>query len=182
MEQTRDHAWQLTMENISSESLRRHCLAGEAAMRHYARHFGQDEEMGGIAGLLHDLDYEKFPDKHPWQGVELLRSMDYPPEVIQAILGHASFTNTPRESLMAKCLFAVDELAGFVVACSRVHPEGIAGLESKSVLKKLKRKDFAANVSRQEIDKGAEELGVAKENHIKMIIEALRADVKTLSN
>lgn len=180
MEQTREDAWKLVIENIDSESLRRHCLAVEAAMRHYARHFGQNEEMWGISGLLHDLDYEKFPNEHPWQAVKLLESLRYPQEITEAILGHANFTNTPRQSLMAKCLYAVDELAGFVVACAYVHPQRLAGLEAKSVSKKLKRKDFAANVSRDEIAQGVGELGLDRENHIQMVIAALRSREKEL--
>ena len=140
MEQTRDQSWKLVSQYIQSVSLRRHCLAVEAAMRHYARHFNEDEELWGITGIL----------------------------------GHANFTNTPRQTLMAKCLYAVDELAGFVVACAYVNPRRLAGLEARSVIKKLKRKDFAANVGRHEIEQGIAELGVGRDNHIQMIIDALR--------
>lgn len=170
----RNEAWKLLTEHVESESLRRHCLAVEAAMRAYAQKHGQDPDKWGMVGLLHDFDYEKFPQEHPFRGSEILKERGYSDEIVRAILGHASFSGVPRDTQMAKCLFAVDELAGFIVACALVRPEKLAGLESKSVKKKLKRKDFAANVSREEIEQGVAELGIDKDEHIGNVISALR--------
>lgn len=161
MDITRDQAYNLMCEWVKSESLRKHMLCVEAAMRAYARKYGEDEEMWGMAGLVHDFDYEKFPEYdaekkigHPFEGVKHLESLKYPPEIIEAILGHAIYSAVPRVSQMAKCLFAVDELCGFIVACAYPRPEKLIGLEAKSVIKKLKDKSFAAKVSRDDIELG----------------------------
>lgn len=143
-------------------------------MRAYAAKYGGDAEIWGITGLLHDFDYEQFPSEHPFKGVAILKERGYPEEIIQAILGHASFSGVPRESTMAKCLFAVDELCGFIVACALVRPTRLEGLEVKSVKKRLKEKSFAAKVNREEIAQGITELGVTEDEHISLIIKALR--------
>lgn len=177
---TRDEAWELVCEWTESESLRRHMLAVEAAVRAYARHFDADEETWAIAGLVHDLDYERYPDLetgHPRAGVEELRSRGYPEEVVHAVLAHADFMGVPRETLLDKALFGCDELAGFITACSYVRPEGIAGLKPKSVKKKLKQPSFAAAVSRDDIRVGADELGAESgldfDQHIQKVIDAM---------
>lgn len=177
---TRENAWKLLTEYTESESLRGHCLAVEAAMRAYAKHFGEDEELWGIAGLLHDFDYEKFPNpnhfpdkEHPYEGSKILCEKGYPEEMITAILGHAVYSGVARETLMAKTLFAVDELCGFVVAVARVRPTHFEGMKPKSVKKNLKDKRFAAKVSREEIEQGIQELGVDKDEHIQRVIDAL---------
>lgn len=143
-------------------------------MRAYAAKYGGDAEIWGITGLLHDFDYERFPSGHPFKGVEILKERGYPEEIIQAILGHATFSGVPRESQMAKCLFAVDELCGFIVACALVRPTRLEGLEVKSVKKRLKENSFAAKVNREEISQGMAELGVPEDEHISLIIKALR--------
>lgn len=177
----RDQARQLLSEWIKSESLRRHMLCVEAAMRAYAKKHGESEEAWGIAGLLHDLDYEKYPmfnveDKtgHPYEGVRHLESLGYPKEIIEAILGHATYSNTPRISKMAKALYAVDELCGFITACAYMRPDRLESLVAKSVKKKLKDKGFAAKVSRNDIYKGAEEFGVDLDEHINFVIASLK--------
>lgn len=177
---TRDDAWELVCEWTESDSLRKHMLAVEAALRAYARRLGADEETWAIAGLVHDLDYERYPDLetgHPRHGVEELRKLGYPDEVIHAVLGHAEFMGVPRESLLDKALFACDELAGFIAACSYVRPEGIAGMKTKSVKKKLKQPSFAAGVSREDVYRGAEELepetGLDFDQHVQFVIDAL---------
>ena len=169
------HEW------VQSEALRRHMLCVEAAMRAYAGKYGGDEEMWGQAGLLHDFDYEKFPtydvaaqSGHPYEGAAELRSQDYPPEIIEAIVGHALYSGVPRTTQMAKCLFACDELCGFVVACARLRPDGFVTLAAKSVKKKLKDKSFAAKVSRADIEQGIAELGADRDAHIDFVIAALR--------
>lgn len=169
----REQAWQLLSEYVKSPLLK-HCLAVEAAMRAYAAKYGGDKEIWGITGLLHDFDYEQFPSEHPFKGVDILKERGYPEEIIQAILGHASFSGVPRESQMAKCLFAVDELCGFIIACALVRPTRLEGLEPKSVKKRLKEKSFAAKVNREEISQGLAELGVPEDEHISLIIKALR--------
>ena len=181
---TREEAWELVCEWIESESLRRHLLGVEAAMRGYARRYGADEELWGITGLVHDLDYERFPDLddaengHPRTALRLFEELDWPPELIEAVAGHATFLNVPRESDLAKVLFAVDELSGFIAACAYVRPTGIEGLAPKSVKKKLKQPSFAAAVNRDEVRQGAEELGVDFDEHVAFVIEAMaeRAD------
>jgi putative nucleotidyltransferase with HDIG domain len=172
----RQEAWELLCEWTESDSLRKHMLAVEAAMRAYARKFGEDEERWGITGLLHDMDYEKHPtpDEHPMVGVRELESRGYPQDVIHAIKGHAEYLDVPRDTLMSKTLYAVDELSGFIVACALVRPEGLDGLKAKSVRKKMKQKSFAAAVNREDIVRGAEELGVDLGEHIEFVALALR--------
>lgn len=181
---SREEAWDLLAEWVESPSLRKHCLAVEAAMVAYARKHGADEERWAVAGLLHDADYERFPDLddaengHPRTILRVLRERDVDPEIVDAIAGHAPFLGVARETDMAKTLYAVDELSGFVVACAYVRPEGIHGMTPKSVKKKLKTPAFAAAVNRDEVREGAEELGVDFDEHIRTIIAALedRAD------
>lgn len=181
-------AWSLVCEWTQSESLRKHMLAVETAMRAYARQLGADEEAWAIAGLLHDFDYERFPndahsatEEHPSHGVRHLRTLGVPEEICLAIMGHAEYTGTPRESAMAKALFAVDELCGLVTAATYVRPSrSILDLEASSVRKKMKDKGFARGVSREDITKGAEELGVALEAHIAFVVEALKANAAAL--
>jgi putative nucleotidyltransferase with HDIG domain len=181
---SRAEALDLLTEWVQSESLRRHCLAVEASMVAYARRQGADEEAWAVAGLLHDADYERHPDMddtengHPRTILRHLRERDAPEEIIDAIAGHAPFLDVPRETPMAKTLFAVDELSGFVIACAAVRPEGIHGLTPKSVKKKLKMSAFAAAVSREDVRQGAEELGVDFDEHLTVVIGALeeRAD------
>jgi putative nucleotidyltransferase with HDIG domain len=183
-EVSRAEAWDLLSEWVQSPSLRRHCLAVEAAMVGYARRYGADEEAWAVAGLLHDADYERHPDMddtvdgHPRTIMRYLAERDASPEIVDAIAGHATFLDVPRESDMAKALFAVDELSGFIVACAYVRPEGIHGMTPKSVKKKLKTVAFAAAVNRAEVRQGAEELGVDFDEHLRFVIGALeeRAD------
>jgi putative nucleotidyltransferase with HDIG domain len=179
---TRDEALELMQEHTKSPSLRQHMLAVEAAMRAYAAKYGEDPEPWGIAGLLHDFDYERYPndahsstEEHPGWGVRLLREQGLPEPLCRAILGHASYTGVPRDTLMARALFAVDELCGFLVACALVRPSKSFGdLEVTSVKKKLKDKAFARGVNRDEVREGAEELGVPLDEHIAFVIQALR--------
>ncbi|MEP6953543.1 MAG: HDIG domain-containing metalloprotein [Solirubrobacteraceae bacterium] len=175
---SRDEAWTLLTEWVESESLRRHCLAVEASMRAYARERGADEELWGVVGLLHDMDYERFPDLetgHPRMALEELERRDVDPAIIRAIASHADFMGVPRETPMEKTLYAVDELSGFVVACAYVRPQGLEGMTPKSVKKKLKTPAFAAAVDRDEVRAGAEELGVDLDAHIALVIAALQA-------
>src|ERR671918_84466 len=183
---TRDQAWNLVCEWISSDSLRKHVLGVEAAMRAYARQGGEDEELWGITGLVHDLDYERYPDLdtgHPRHALKELEARGYPSDVIDAVAGHAEFLGVPRETPMAKTLFAVDELSGFIAACALVRPTGIVGMRTKSVRKKLKQPSFAAKVDRDQIDRAIEELGVDETEHIQRVIDAMaaRADELGLS-
>ena len=155
---TRDEAWQLVTEWIESDSLRKHLLGVEAAMRAYAREYGEDEELWAVTGIVHDLDYERYPDLetgHPRMALEELRRLGYPEEVVDAVAGHAEFLNVPRETRMARALYAVDELSGFIAACALVRPTGIHGMTPKSVKKKLKQPSFAAAVNRDEVREGA---------------------------
>jgi len=173
MEVTRDEAWRLFCEWTQSESLRKHVLGVEAAMVGYARERGEDEELWAATGILHDLDYEKHPDLHtghPRFALEELRSRGYPEEMIDAIAGHALYLGAPRETPLAKTLFAVDELSGFIAACALVRPTGIHGMTPKSVKKKLKTPAFAAGVNRDEVRQGAEELGVDFDEHVRKVI------------
>ena len=178
---SREEAWDLLAEWVESPSLRKHCLAVEAAMVAYAEKHGEDPERWAVAGLLHDADYERFPDLddaengHPRTILRVLKERDLDPEIVDAIAGHAPFLGVPRESLMAKTLYAVDELSGFIVACAYVRPEGIHGMTPKSVKKKLKTPAFAAAVNRDEVREGAEELGVDFDEHIRTVIAALEA-------
>jgi predicted hydrolase (HD superfamily) len=179
---TRDEALALMHEHTRSPSLRQHMLAVEAAMRAYAAKHGADTDAWGIVGLLHDFDYERFPnathsptDGHPAWGVTLLRERGLPEPMCRAILGHATYSGVPRDAPMARALFAVDELCGFLVACALVRPsKSFADLEVSSVKKKLKDKAFARGVNRDEVRQGAEELGVPLDEHIAFVIEALR--------
>src|SRR3712207_6165484 len=172
----REESWELLCEWTESDSLRKHMLAVEAGMRAYARRFGEDEEKWGITGLLHDMDYEKHPtpDEHPMVGVRELESRGYPQDVIHAIKGHADYLDVPRDTLMSKTLYAVDELSGFIVACALMRPEGLENMKAKSVRKKMKQKSFAAAVNREDIVRGAEELGVDLNEHIEFVAYALR--------
>jgi putative nucleotidyltransferase with HDIG domain len=184
---SRDEAWQLVTEWIESDSLRKHLLGVEAAMRAYAREYGEDEELWAVTGLLHDLDYERYPDLgtgHPRKALELFEQLDYPQELIDAVAGHATFLGVPRETRMAKTLFAVDELSGFIAACALVRPTGIEGMAPKSVKKKLKQPSFAAGVNREEVQQGADELGVDFTEHVAFVIGAMqeRADELGLGN
>jgi putative nucleotidyltransferase with HDIG domain len=171
-----------------SDSLRKHMLSVEAAMRAYARHYGEDEERWGITGLLHDFDYERFPNaaqaaetEHPSEGVRHLRSLGYPDDVCEAILGHALFTGVPRLTRMAKTLFAVDELCGLVTAAALVRPSrSVLDLEASSVKKKMKDKAFARGVSRDDVINGAADLGVELDTHIAFVIEAMRGSASSL--
>src|SRR5947208_6036466 len=173
---SRDDAWELFCEWTESDSLRKHVLGVEAAMRAYAREYGEDEELWAVTGIVHDLDYERYPDLetgHPRKALEELRQLDYPEEVIDAVAGHATFLSVPRTTRMAKALYAVDELSGFVAACALVRPTGIHGMAPKSVRKKLKTPSFAAKVDREQIRRGIEELGVDEAEHIQLVIDAL---------
>jgi predicted hydrolase (HD superfamily) len=172
----RQDALTLLKEYTKNEALLRHMYAVEAAMRAYARKFGEDEDKWGIVGLLHDFDYEKYPNApdHPLRGSEVLKQKGYPEDVRLAILGHATYSGVPRDTQMAKTLYAVDELCGFIMACSLVRPNKISDLQTSSVKKKLKDKSFAANVNREDILKGTEELGVPLDEHIQFVIDAMK--------
>ena len=176
MELTRDRAWETLTTYTKSESLLRHALAVEAAVRGYARRFGEDEELWGVTALLHDFDYEMHPtlDKHPQDGAQILRDEGYPEEIIESILSHAEHLAMPRDTPLKKTLFACDELAGFIHACGLVRPTGLDGLEPKSVKKKLKQPSFAAGVHRDEVYAGAELLGIDLDEHIVNVVEALQ--------
>jgi putative nucleotidyltransferase with HDIG domain len=173
----------LMQEYTASESLRKHMLAVEGAMRAYAQKFGEDEERWGNTGLIHDFDHERFPhaahsptEEHPSEGVRVLRSRGYPEDVLQAILGHAQYTNTPRESRMAKTLFAVDELTGLITATALVRPsKSVHEVDARSVRKKMKDKAFARGVNREDVINGANELGVDLDEHIAFVIGAMQA-------
>jgi len=172
----RTHAWNLVCEYTQSESLRRHMLAVEAAVKAYARKFGEDEEKWGLVGLLHDFDYERWPNPpdHPLEGAKILAAQGYSHEIIYAIKSHADYLpDCPRVSRLDKTLYACDELAGFITACAVVRPEGIRGMEAKSVKKKLKAKGFAAAVNRDDITRGAADLGVELDEHIQFVIDAM---------
>jgi putative nucleotidyltransferase with HDIG domain len=173
----------LMHEYTASESLRKHMLAVEGAMRAYAQKFGEDEERWGITGLIHDFDYERFPnnahsatEEHPAEGVRILRGKGYPEDILEAILGHAQYSGVPRESRMAKTLFAVDELTGLITATALVRPtKNVHEVEARSVRKKMKDKAFARGVSRDDVIKGASELGVDLDEHITFVIGAMQA-------
>jgi putative nucleotidyltransferase with HDIG domain len=178
---SREEAVDLLHEWVGSESLRRHCHAVGTAMRAYAEKLGGDAELWEVTGLLHDADYERFPDMddtergHPRSIMAHLESLDAPPEMVRAIASHADFLGVSRDSDMEKALFAVDELSGFLVACAYVRPEGIVGMTPKSVKKKLKAPAFAAAVNRDDVRNGAEELGVEFDEHVAFVIAALEA-------
>jgi putative nucleotidyltransferase with HDIG domain len=173
---SRGEAWDLLCEWTESDSLRRHVLAVEAAMRAYARRLGGDEELWGLTGLLHDLDYERHPDLttgHPRVAMRELEARGCPPELVRAIGSHAEETGIPRETPMERALYAVDELCGFLLACAYVRPEGLRGMTAKSVRKKMKQASFAAAVDREQLRLGAEELGVDFDEHVTFVIAAL---------
>lgn len=171
---TREQALEILTEYTKSESLLKHAHAVEAAMRAYAKKYNEDVELWGAVGLLHDFDYERFPEEHPQKGSEILREKGVSEEIRTAILGHADHTGVPRESLMAKVLYAVDELSGFITAVTLVRPtRALSEVKFKSVKKKLKDKKFAAKVNREEIARGAEELGVDFTGHVEFVVQAL---------
>jgi putative nucleotidyltransferase with HDIG domain len=173
---TREQAWDTLTRYTKSEALLRHAQAVEASVRWYARQYNEDEERWGVVALLHDFDYEIHPtlDQHPQEGAAILRSEGYPEEVVEAVLSHAEHLAIPRDTPLKRALFACDELSGFVHACGLVRPDGIATLEPRSVLKKLRQPSFAAGVHREEVYAGAELLGVELDRHIANVIEALR--------
>lgn len=180
---SRDQAWDLLTEWVESDSLRRHCLAVEASMRAVARERGGDEELWGIAGLLHDIDYERYPDLetgHPRKALELLEGLDVDPEITHAIAAHAPYLGVEPETDAARALLAVDELSGFVLAVAYVRPQGIHGMTPKSVKKKLKTPAFAAAVSREDVARGPELLGVEQDALISLVIAALEAEADAL--
>ena len=185
---SRDDALALVHEFTASDSLRKHMLAVEAAMRAYAARFGEDVERWGLAGLLHDFDYERFPNaahsptaEHPAEGVRILRERGYPDDVLQAILGHAHYTGVARETRMARTLFAVDELTGLITATALVKPSrSLADVDAKGVRKKMKDKAFARGVSRDDVVQGAAELGVDLDEHIAFVVDAMRREAATL--
>lgn len=176
MAPTREQAWGTLTRYTKSESLLRHALAVEASTAAYARKLGGDEELWRVAALLHDFDYEMHPtlDKHPQDGAPILREEDYPEEIVETVLSHAEHLGLPRDTPLKKALFACDELSGFVHACGLVRPTGLVGLEPKSVRKKLKQPSFASGVRREDVSKGAEELGVELDDHIRTVVEALQ--------
>ena len=185
---SRDSALELMHEYTGSDSLRKHMLSVEAAMRAYARKYGEDEELWGLAGLMHDFDYERYPnaahsptEEHPAEGVRVLRALGYPEDVLQAILGHAGYTGVARETRMARALFAVDELTGLITATALVKPSrSVHDVEAKSVRKKMKDKAFARGVSREDVLLGASELGVDLDEHIQFVIDAMRGTAEEL--
>jgi putative nucleotidyltransferase with HDIG domain len=179
----RDDAWRLLTEYTKSESLLKHAMAVEAAVRGYARKFGEDEQSWGLVALLHDFDYERWPslEEHPFRGSEILRERGYPEWVIRAILSHADYSGVTRESLLEKALFACDEMAGFVTAASLVRPsKSVLDLESKSVMKRMKDKAFARGVKREDLAAGAELLGLSLEEHIGNVIAFMREQAEAL--
>jgi putative nucleotidyltransferase with HDIG domain len=188
MTPTRDEALSLMHSFTQSESLRKHMLAVEAAMRAYAERSGGDVERWGLAGLMHDFDYERWPNaghsptqEHPAEGVRLLRERGYPEDVLEAILGHATYTGVPRETPMARTLFAVDELTGLITATALVKPSrSVHEVDASSVRKKMKDKAFARGVSREDVLHGAEELGVDLDEHIQFVIVAMRGVAPSL--
>jgi len=174
----RQEAWNLMTEYTKSENLRKHMLAVEAAMRFYARQFGEEEEKWGMVGLLHDFDYEQHPTpaEHPFVGVNILKEKGYPEEITRAILAHADYSGVRPESRMEKALCAVDELTGFIVAVALMRPnKSLMEVNVESVIKKMKNKGFARNVNREDIEKGAEMLGLSLEEHIANVIQAMKS-------
>jgi putative nucleotidyltransferase with HDIG domain len=176
MEVTRERAWETLTKYTRSEALRRHALAVEAAVGGYAARSGDDEQLWRAVALLHDFDYEMHPtlDQHPQDGAPILREEGWPEEVVEAVLSHAEHLSLPRDTPLKKTLFACDELAGFVHACGLVRPDGIATLEPRSVKKKLKQPSFASGVNRDDVRKGAEELGIDLDEHIANVIDFMR--------
>ncbi|MBN2279944.1 MAG: HDIG domain-containing protein [Candidatus Marinimicrobia bacterium] len=182
-QKTREDAWKLLNEFTKDPSLIKHALAVEAAMRAYAKFYNENEELWATTGLIHDFDYERFPsmEEHPYKGNEILKEQGWPEEITTAVMGHADYTNIPRESLLSKVLFAVDELAGFVMAVALVRPsKSIHEVAPKSVKKKLKTPAFSRAVSREDISKGIEELGVDETEHIQRVIDGLKTVAKEL--
>ena len=184
---SRAEALDLMHEYTGNENLRKHMYAVEAAMRAYAAKYGEDEELWGVTGLIHDFDYERFPnealsptEEHPSSGVAILRENGWPEEILHAVMAHAEHTGVEPETLMARTLRAVDELTGFVTACSLVRPTGISDLRAKSVKKKLKDRSFAAAVNREEIRSYPEAIGEDMTEHIDFVIEAMRGIADTL--
>ena len=180
---SRDQAWDLLCQYTEKEGLRKHALAVEAAMRYYARLWGEDEELWGRTGLLHDFDYERWPDaeNHPYRGNEILAAQGYPEAMRTAIMGHAPYTGVPRETRLAKALYACDELAGFVVAVALIKPsKKVADVDLSSVKKRLKEKAFARGVHREDVYAGAEEIGLPLDEHIGNVIKALQAAAPAL--
>ena len=183
MNLSRDAAWALLTEWTQGESLRKHALAVEAAVRGYARHFGEDEDDWGAVALLHDFDYERFPDQenHPFRGVEILKAKGYPDWVTRAILSHADYSGVTRDSRLEKTLYACDEMSGFVTAASLVRPsKSVLDLEASSVIKRMKDKAFARAVSRDDLRRGAEELGLPLDQHITNVIAFMREQADVL--
>ena len=183
----RTEALTLMREYTENENLRKHMYAVEAAMRAYARKYDEDEELWGVTGLIHDFDYERWPnddrsatEEHPSSGVAILQELGWPPEILHAVMAHAEHTGVEPETLMARTLRAVDELTGFVIACSLVRPSGISDLKSKSVKKKLKDRSFAAAVNRDEIREYTELIGEDLTEHIDFVIDAMREIAATL--
>ncbi len=171
----RDAAWELLTTYTKRPNLQKHALAVEAAMRRYALEFGEDKERWGVVGLLHDFDYEAFPDEHPDRGTTMLEELGYPEDVIHAIRAHASFTGAPRESRLDKALYAVDELTGFIVAVALIRPsKSLAEVTVASVRKKLKSKAFCKPVNRNELQEGAEDLGIEMDEHIGHVLTAMQ--------
>lgn len=180
---TREESLGYLKSNIQNENLIKHCLAVEAAMRHYAKIFGEDQEKWGIAGLLHDIDYEKYPtiDAHSLEGAKMLEAQGYEADIVKAVKSHNRHHGIPIETLMEKTLLAVDELTGLVTASALVRPsKSVMDMEASSVKKKMKDKAFAKNVSREEIIMGAEMIGKPLDEHIKNVIEAMRSVAKEL--
>jgi len=180
---SREDAWAIVAEYTKSESLRKHMLGVEAAVRGYARQFGEDEDDWGAVALLHDFDYERYPDpeNHPFRGVEILKAKGYPEWVTRAILSHADYSGVPRESKLEKTLYACDEMSGFVTAASLVRPsKSILDLEASSVVKRMKDKAFARAVSRDDLRRGAEELGLPLDVHVTNVIASLREQADAL--
>lgn len=183
MDLTREAAWSLLTEYTRGDSLRKHALAVEAALRGYARHFGEDQDSWGIVGLLHDFDYERWPslEDHPFRGAEILRSLEYPEWLVRAILSHAEYSGVPRHTLLEKTLFACDEMAGFVTASALVRPSrSVMDLESTSVLKRMRDRAFARGVSRDDLRAGAELLGLPLDVHIGHVIRFMREQADLL--
>ena len=180
---SRDDAWRILTEYTTGDSLLKHAMAVEAAVRGYARRFGENEDDWGIVGLLHDFDYERWPtpEDHPFRGTEILRAKGYPEWVMRAILSHADYSGVPRESLLEKTLFACDEMAGFVMAASLVRPSrSVLDLEASSVIKRMKDKAFARAVKREDLRAGAERLGLPLEEHITNVVLSMREHADAL--
>ena len=183
MRPTRDAAWALLTEYTKSDSLRKHALAVEGAVRDYARTFEEDEDTWGLVALLHDFDYERWPDasNHPFRGAEILRAEGYPELVIRAILSHADYTDVRRESRLEHTLYACDEMAGFITAAALVRPsKSVLDLEARSVLKRMKDKAFARAVKREDLRRGAEEVGLSLDAHIANVIAFMRERAEQL--